>query len=226
MQLDFTFMLKTFIIALKALPVTFTITAVSLLAAAPFAFFMALCIIYKVKVLRQLSALYISFIRGTPIVLQILIVYSLVPSLLNWMCRSMGSSFNVFDINPIIYACIVFTLNNAAYLAELFRSALLAVDKGQHEAALASGLTVTQSYIRIVIPQAMASAMPNLCNLIILLIKNTSLCFIMTVKDITAAAKIAASYKYNYIEAYLDIFVMYIVICLVVQVLFKIKDKR
>ena len=164
--------------------------------------------------------LYISFIRGTPIVLQILIIYSLMPSLLNAWFKTWGWSFNIFDINPIFYAFIVFAMNNAAQLAELFRSSILAVDKGQYEAALASGLTPVQSYIRIIIPQALVTALPNLCNLVIILIKNTSLAFMMTVRDITATARIEASYGYNYVEAYLDIFVIYIIICALVQILF------
>jgi len=220
MQIDLNFMQATFFLSLKALPVTLGITVIALLAAAPLGFFMALCGIYRIRVLQQLSALYISFVRGTPIVLQILIVYSLVPSLLNGFVVRMGWPINIFDINPIAYACLVFALNNAALLAELFRSGLLAVDSGQHEAALSSGLTLAQSYYRILIPQALVSSLPNICNLTINLIKNTSLVFLMTVKDVTATAKIAASYGYNYVEAYLDIFVIYILICGLTQVLF------
>jgi L-cystine transport system permease protein len=225
MRLDFPFMLNTLLISIKALPITFAITVCALLIAAPLGFLMALCNIYRVPVLKQLSALYISFIRGTPIVLQILIVYSLLPSLLAGLCRSMGWAFNVFDVNPIVYACLVFALNNAALLAELFRSSILAVDKGQHEAALAAGLSPVQSYFRIIVPQALVSALPNLCNLTLTLIKNTSLAFIMTVKDITASARIAASYGYNYVEAYLDVFVIYVAICALVQLLFKKAEK-
>jgi L-cystine transport system permease protein len=226
MRLDPNFMLATFVLSLKALPTTFSITIIALLAATPFGFFMAMCEIHRIRGLKQLSALYISFIRGTPIVLQILIVYSLVPSLLNGFIIRMGWKINIFDLNPIVYACLVFALNNAALMAELFRSALLAVDKGQHEAALSAGLSSAQSYIRILIPQALVSALPNLCNLTITLIKNTSLAFLMTVKDITATAKIAASYGYNYVEAYLDIFVIYLAVCALTQVLFTKLEQR
>ncbi|MCL2878746.1 MAG: amino acid ABC transporter permease [Treponema sp.] len=226
MRLDFGFLLSTLMLSLKALPVTLTITIVALLVAAPLGFFMALCIMYRVRVLKQLSALYISFMRGTPIVLQILIVYSLVPSLLNALAIRMGWRINIFDLNPIVYAFLVFALNNAALLAELFRSALLSVDKCQHEAALSAGLTPVQSYIRILIPQALVSALPNIGNLVINLIKNTSLVFLMTVKDITATAKIAASYGYNYVEAYLDIFVIYVAVCALTQYLFVWLEKR
>jgi L-cystine transport system permease protein len=226
MQLDLLFMAKTFLAALKAVPITFQITIVALVLAVPAGFFMAMCVIYRVRVLKQLSLLYISFIRGTPIVLQILIVYSLLPSLLNSFVKSMGWNINIFNINPIFYAFIVFALNNAAQLAELFRSGILAVDKGQYDAALACGLSPVQSYVRIIIPQAMVTALPNFCNLVIILIKNTSLAFMMTVKDITAVARIQANYSYNYVEAYLDIFVLYIIICTVVQVLFDRLERK
>jgi L-cystine transport system permease protein len=214
-------MIKTFWLAVRAVPVTFQITVVSLVIALPLGFGMALARIYRVRILGELSALYISFIRGTPMVLQILIVYSLLPSLLNAVVKSRGWAINVFDLNPIIYAYAVFSLNNAAALAELFRSGLSSVDKGQHEAALATGLSPAQSFIRIVIPQALVSALPNLCSLTITLIKNTSLAFIMTVRDVTAAAKIEASYGYNYVEAYVDIFIIYIVICALAQFAFR-----
>jgi L-cystine transport system permease protein len=226
MRIDFAFMLGAFFAALKALPVTFKIVVMALIIAVPFGFCMALCNIYRVRVLRQFSALYISFIRGTPIVLQILIVYSLLPSLLNACIKSRGWNINIFDLNPIVYAYIVFALNNAAQLAELFRAAILAVDSGQHEAALSCGLSAAQSYIRVIIPQALVTALPNFCNLVITLIKNTSLAFIMTVQDITAAAKIQASYGYNYVEAYLDIFVIYIVVCGLTQLLFDRLERR
>ena len=133
---------------------------------------------------------------------------------------------NVFNLNPIIYAIVVFTLNTIATLSEVFRSAMQTVDKGQYEAALCCGLTYFQALRRIILPQALVSAIPNICNLCVNLIKNTSLAFMMTVKDITAVAKIQASYGFNYIEAYLDIFIIYIIVCSVVQVLFKILEKR
>jgi L-cystine transport system permease protein len=226
MQLDFYFMLSTFFLAIKALPITMGITVISLLAAVPIGFFMALCRIYRISVLNQISTVYISFIRGTPIVLQILIVYSLVPSLLNGIIIRMGWQINIFNLNPVVYACLVFSLNNAALLAELFRSGLLAVDRDQYEAALSAGLTPAQSYCRIIIPQALVSSLPNISNLTIALIKNTSLVFLMTVKDITATVKIAASYGYNYAEAYLDIFIIYILICGLTQLLFMKLEHR
>ena len=132
----------------------------------------------------------------------------------------------MFALNPIWYAFVVFSLNTAATLSEVFRSALLTINKGQLEAGYTSGLTYAQTYRRIIIPQALTAALPNMCNATVTLIKNTSLAFMMTVKDVTAVAKIEASYGYNYLESYLDIFVIYIIICSVVQRLFKVWEKK
>ena len=210
---DASFLVKTFLLLWKAVPVTLLITAVSLVTGSILGFFIAIARIRKIKVLSQICSVYVSFIRGTPVVLQILAVYSLVPSALNAFFKKTGSSIDVFAINPIFYAFFVFSLSMAAILSEVFRSALLTVNRGQLEAGYTSGLTYAQTFRRIIIPQALVAALPNLCNATVSLIKNTSLAFMMTVKDITAVAKIEASYGYNYLEAYLDIFVIYIIIC-------------
>ncbi len=222
---DITFLVKTFFLIWKAVPTTLLITVVSLAIGGIIGFFIALARVNKVKVLSQLGRAYVSIIRGTPVVLQILVIYSVVPSLLNVILKASGSSVNIFDLNPIIYAFIVFSLNMAGTLSEVFRSALLTVNKGQLEAGLTTGLTLSQTYKRIIIPQALTAAIPNLCNASVGLIKNTSLAFMMTVRDITAVAKIEASYGYNYVEAYLDILVIYVIICSLVQFLFKRWEK-
>lgn len=225
MELNVKFMIDTFFLALTGVPATLSITAAALVISAPIAFFMAISRIYNVKIIKQAVTAYVSFIRGTPVVLQILIIYSLLPSLFNTIIKSAGWNINVFDINPIIYAYIVFSLNTCAGLSEIFRSALLTVNKGQLEAALSIGMSPVQAYTRIIIPQALVSAIPNICNLTINLIKGTSLAFMMTVKEVTSIAKIAASYGYNYIEAYLDILIIYIILCSLVQILFALIEK-
>ena len=139
----------------------------------------------------------------------------------------MGSSFNVFDnVNPFWYAVIVFSLNTIALLAEVFRSALMSIDKGQLEAGVSIGLTEWQTYRHVIIPQALVVALPAVCNITVNLIKGTSLAFLMTVKDVLAIGKIAASYGYNYIEAYLDVFIVYIIVCTIVQIAYKLVEQR
>lgn len=224
--MDFNFISKAFLATLGGVPVTLLIMVVSILLSFFPALFLALGRIYKVKGVRSFSVIYLAFIRATPPILLILFFYSLFPSLLNSFFKSIGSHFNVFEINPIYYAFIIFSLMTTGSLAEILRSAILTVDKGQLEAAQAIGLTNRQAYIRIVFPQALRSALPNLCNLVINLVKGTSLVFVMTIKDITAIAKVEASYGYQYFESYLVIFILYIVICGVIQWGFNRLEKR
>lgn len=223
---DVEYFFRTFWLSFKALPVTLKITAVSFSAGTILGFMIALCRIHRTKAASQICAFFVSFIRGTPVVLQVLVVYSIIPSFLNSALKNAGSSIDVFSINPIVYAYIVFSLNNTAVLSEVFRSALLTVSKGQLEAGLACGLTKCQTFTRIIIPQALESALPNICNATINLIKNTSLAFMMTVKDVTAVARIEASYGYNYIESYLDIFLIYVIACSLVQQIFRLAERK
>ena len=226
MQLNFSFLIHTFWLCVKAIPVTLEITFVSLLLAVIPALLIALARIHKIKVLELICRIFVSFIRGTPIVLQILIVYSIMPSLLNNFVKGAGLQINVFEINPIVYAFVVFGINSTATLSEVFRSAISSVDRGQLEAALSIGDTHFQAFHRIVLPQALVSALPNLCSTTVILIKNTSLAFMMTVREITGVAKIEAAYGYNYVESYIDIFVIYIFVCLTVELIFRRIERR
>ena len=222
MQLNTEFMVQTFWDALAGIPVTLEITIVALLVAFPIGFWMALHRMRGKGIINRLVSLYVSLMRSTPIVLQILFFYSLLPSLLNYYLNTEWElGVDVFGINPIVYAFLVFGLNTTAVLSEVFRSALMTIGAGQMEAALCAGLSSGQAYRRIIIPQGLASAMPNICNATVSLLKSTSLAYLMTVKDITAIAKTKAAYGYNYIEAYLVIFFIYILLCTLVQLLFR-----
>lgn len=222
--MDFSYISETFIKALAGIPVTLGIMIVSIFISFFPALFLALGRIHKVKGVTGFSVVYLAFIRSTPPILLILFFYSLFPSLINQVLKASG--FNVFDINPIYYAFVIFGLMTTGSLSEIIRSSLLTVNKGQLEAALAIGLTKNQAYLRIIFPQAIKQALPNLCNLVINLVKGTSLVFVMTVKDITAIAKVEAAYGYHYFESYFVIFVIYIVICGLIQYAFKVLERR
>lgn len=216
--MDIQYIIFTFLKTLAGVPVTLGIMLVSIILSFFPALFLALGRHYKVKGVTSFSIIYLAFIRSTPQILLILFFYSLFPSLLNNLFK--GTGINVFNIPPIAYAFVIFSLMTIGSLSEIIRSAILTVDKGQLEAAQAIGLTNSQAYIRIIFPQALRSALPNLCNLVINLVKGTSLVFVMTVKDITAIAKVEAAYGYQYFESYLVIFLMYILICGLIQFLF------
>ena len=218
MKLNTEFMIEAFKASLLGIPVTLAITAVSLMISIPLALLMAVKKINSKGPVSFLINGYVSIIRSTPMVLQILLLYSLLPSLLNYLIRQvLKLDFNIFKIPAIYYAYAVFSLNTTAILSEVFRSALLTVDKGQLEAGLSVGLGKFRTYMRIIIPQALVVALPNICNVTVGLLKSSSLAFLMTVQDITAIAKLKAAYAYNYIEAYSVIFILYIILCTMVQ---------
>ena len=228
MELDFDFMEKTFGLLWTGVPVTMEITIVSLLLASPVAFYFALNRIKGNPVVSLIGRGYVSFVRGTPIVLQILLLYSLLHSLLNVTIQVLGIEFNIFEqVDPIYYAIVVFTLNTVALLTEVFRSALMrSVPSGQLEAGVSIGLSEFQTYVRVIIPQALVTALPGICNITVNLIKGSSLAFLMTVKDVMAMGKIAASFGYNYIEAYLDAFLVYLILCTIIQLAYAGAERR
>ena len=224
--MDLNYIVNTFLVTLKGIPVTLIIMVVAILLSFIPALLLALGQIYKVRGVRTFSVVYLAFIRATPPILLILFFYSLFPSLLNQIFKSLGSQVDVFKFNPLYYAFIIYSLMTTGSLSEILRSAILTVDKGQLEAAQAIGLTNFQADRRIVFPQALRSALPNLANLVINLVKGTSLVFVMTVKDITALAKIEASHSYQYSESYLVIFVIYLMICGWIQWMLRGLEKR
>ena len=224
--MDLNYIVNTFLVTLKGIPVTLIIMVVAILLSFIPSLLLALGQIYKVWGVRTFSVVYLAFIRATPPILLILFFYSLFPSLLNQIFKSLGSQVDVFKFNPLYYAFIIYSLMTTGSLSEILRSAILTVDKGQLEAAQAIGLTNFQAYRRVVFPQALRSALPNLANLVINLVKGTSLVFVMTVKDITALAKIEASHSYQYSESYLVIFVIYLIICGLIQWIFRSLEKR
>lgn len=224
--MDLDYIAKTFLETLKGVPTTLIIMIVAMVLSFLPALFLALGQIYKVKGVRTFSLVYLAFIRATPPILLILFFYSLFPSLLNQFLKSIGSNVDIFKLNPIYYAFIIYSLMTTGSLSEILRSAILTVDKGQLEAAQAIGLSTRQAYVRIVFPQALRSALPNLANLVINIVKGTSLVFVMTIKDITAIARVEASYGYQYFESYFVIFLQYILICGLIQWGFSLLEKR
>lgn len=224
--LDYKFLVDTFFVALSGVHIALAITIVALLVALPFGFILALTRINRIPVLHQFSQIYVSFVRGTPIIVQIFIVYSSIPLLLDSIFTKYNLEMNVYDVNPIWYAFIVFSFNTTAILIEVFRSAISTVSKGQLEAAQSVGLTNVQAFRRIIIPQTLVVALPNICTATVNLIKATSLGYALSLQEITLRAKVAANVGYNYVEAYIDIFLVYLILCSLVEYAFKRYEKR
>lgn len=224
--MDWEFMFETFWMAVKGIPVTLEITVLSLVFAFPLSIIIAIVRGKKIKVFSKICGIYVSFIRGTPILVQIYLLYNLLPSFLKIFFDTIGFKIDVFNVNPMIYAIIIFALNVSALMSEIMRSAFATVDKGQMEAAVTLGMTEWQAYYRIILPQAFVSAVPNICTLVILIIKMTSLAFTMTIQEVTAIARIQAGLGYTYFEAYLDIFIIYLVLCICIEKIFGKLERR
>ena len=217
MRFDVAFAWRAFLAALEGIPVSLFLTFGSLLVAFPIGFAAALICFKKVRVLDKIVSVIVSFLRGTPIVVQIFIVYSGLPRVLNEIGELLHLSIDFYKMNLYVYGIWVFSMSLGAVLCEVFRSALSAVDKTQMEAAKSISLTSFQAYRLIILPQALVSAVPNICMATLNTFKATSLVYIMAIHDITGAARTIAGESYQYIEAYTVIFFVYIVLCFLMQ---------
>ncbi|MBD8847338.1 amino acid ABC transporter permease [Priestia megaterium] len=224
--LNYKFLIDTFFVALSGISITLLVTIVSLIIALPLGFLLAMTRINRIPVIQRIAQIYVSFVRGTPIIIQIFIIYSSIPLILKAFFDKYNIQLDIYKINPIWYALIIFSFSTTALLIEVFRSALSTVKKEQLEAAYSVGLTTFQAYRRIILQQVLVVALPNLCTTTVNLIKATSLGYAMSLPEITLNAKVAANMGYNYVEAYLDIFIIYLILCMTVEYIFKVLEKR
>ncbi len=155
----------------------------------------------KNKLAKALVVAYVELIRGTPIVVQLIIVYALfnLPVLL------VGN----LDVSLFIPGIITLFINSSAYMSEVVRAGVEAVDRGQTEAGRSLGLTAAQTFRKIVLPQAIKNILPALGNEFVTLIKETSVLSFLGVAELTYQAKMVQSATYSIIEVYIVIAVLY-----------------
>ncbi len=164
--------------------VTVSIFLLTLLFSIPLGLPISLARMSKNKVLSVISGVYISVMRGTPLMLQIIVIYFL---------PFYGFGINVTAGYRFVAVIIAFSLNYAAYFAEIYRSGIQSIPKGQYEAAQILGYSGVQTFVRIVMPQMFKRVLPAMTNEIITLVKDTSLSFaIATAEMFTMAKQIAA----------------------------------
>ena len=187
---------------------------------------LALIKINKIPVLRQLAVLYISIIRGTPILVQLYVTYYGIPLILKYHNLRFGTNYNLNAIPAILFAIIALGLNQSAFDSEIIRAAIQSVDKGQIEAAKTLGMTGFQILRRVILPQAVIVALPSLGNSLISLIKGTSLAFTVAVVDLTAQGRILAGKNFRYFEVYCSLAIIYWVITVVLENAFKVLEKK
>ena len=172
------------------LGLTLTIFILTLLFSMPLGLVVAKARLSKNKILSSVIRAYISVMRGTPLMLQLLIVYYLPYYVFGISLRSMSLG----SINYRYIATVIgFTLNYAAYFAEIFRGGIQSMPQGQYEAAQLLGFSKTQTFIRIILPQVVKRVLPSITNEVITLVKDTSLAQILSVNEMFFAASALAS---------------------------------
>lgn len=211
---------------LKFLPVTLELAFFSVFIGLLLGLVLAIIKIKKIKVLNRLAAIYISLLRGTPILVQLYIAYFGIPMIFKYINFRFGTNFRVADIPGFVYAVFAMSLNQSAYNAETLRAALLSVDNGEIEAATAMGMTYFQTLRRIILPEAFTFALPTLGNTMISAIKNTSLAFTCAVVEITAEGKILGGITYRYFEVYVSLAIIYWIITIIIEQIIKFTEKK
>ncbi|HAG56539.1 MAG TPA: amino acid ABC transporter permease [Ruminococcaceae bacterium] len=211
---------KGFLVALQGVPVTVGVTLIAMVTGAVLGLVLALMKMSRIKVLTALASLYIEVIRGTPLIVQALIMAYGLPQLM----QSIGINFRWTYL--IIPAIIVCGLNSAAYVAEVIRSGIQAVDKGQMEAARSIGMTKRQAMQLIVIPQALKIVLPSFGNEFVSLIKETSVLSYVGVVEILRKGALWNAATFNTFEAYIGVALVYMLLTIPSSKLVKRLEKK
>ncbi|MBQ0749668.1 MAG: amino acid ABC transporter permease [Roseovarius sp.] len=197
--LDLDYMVGLVPVILGYVPLTLFMAVAGMVCALILASLMAVERVIKVPVLDWLVMLFISFFRGTPLLVQLFLFYYGLPQVFSLLAQ----------INGVTAAIMGLTLHFSAYMAEAIRAAIIGVDRSQWEAAQSIGMTQTQMMRRIVLPQAARIAAPTLVNYFIDMIKGTSLAFTLGVTEMMGAAQKEAAGSFLYFEAFLVVALIY-----------------
>lgn len=199
MKFDFMYFLESLPQLLKYVYITLGVSVVSMIISFCISILLVLIDRNRIKVLYPLSRLYISFFRGTPLLVQLFVLYFGLPQIFPEMAV----------ITSLQAALIGLSLNNAAYLSEILRGSLNGVESNQMDACLSVGMTKMQAMRKVIFPQAIRVAVPALGNNFIGLIKESSLTFVLGLAEILAHAKMLAAESYLYMESYLAVAIIY-----------------
>ncbi len=188
---------QSFLFGIK---LTVVLTTAAVTTGLILAVFLALGKISKLKILSKICGGYIFFFRGTPLLIQLFVVYLAIPNMIpgfSWrsvalkIMPSVGAEAVYYG--AFIAAYIAFSLNSGAYCAEIVRAAIQSIDKGQHEAAKALGFTYGQTMSKIIIPQSLGRLIPPVANEFIMVLKDASLVFAISLQDITTITQTIAT---------------------------------
>lgn len=193
--------------------VTIPLTIISFIFAMIIALITALVQVANIKVLKQVARFYVWIIRGTPLLVQLFVVFFGLPSL--------GIIVDTFPS-----AVFVFSINTGAYASETIRAAIESIPEGQMEAGYCVGMTYMQIMRRIILPQALRTAFPPLSNSLISLVKDTSLAASITITEMFMVAQRVAARTYETFALYCEVALIYLIFCTVLTKLQTICEKK
>ena len=166
----------------------------------------------KLRILNLLCKVYITIIRGTPVVVQLMLIYYVI--------------FASIDINKTVVAILAFGMNSSAYVAEIFRSGIMSVDSGQFEAGRSLGFNYTQTMVHIIMPQAFKNVLPALGNEFIVLLKETSVAGYIALQDLTKGGDIIRSRTYDPFMPLIAVAIIYLVMVMIFTHLVTMLERR
>jgi len=202
---------------LEGAQVTILLFLIVIIASVPLGFILTLLAKSKIKLIAWVAHAYIYIMRGTPLLLQLLLICFGLPML------PIVGEYLVLD--RFVAACLGFVLNYAAYFAEIFRGGLLAIEKGQYEAAKVLGLNKWQTTRKIILPQMFRIALPSVANESVTLVKDTALLYAVAVPELLHFAQTAVNRDFT-IAPFFVAGIIYLLITLVLTLFFKWLERR
>ena len=212
--------LKGFLIACKGIPATVCVSLVAIVIGAAFGLLLALCSQTKSRILHVIAKVYVDIVRGTPMLAQALIMAYGIP----WLLQSWGVNFTWPEM--VLPAIIVCGFISAAYMSEVIRSGIQAIDKGQMEAARSLGMSHGMAMRLVIIPQAIRIILPAFCNEFVTLIKETSVLGYVGVVEILRRGQLWNASSFETFPAYIGVALAYMVLTIPLSKLINGYERR
>jgi L-cystine transport system permease protein len=219
-QFDIAYVYEYFLKLLPFIRISLVIVISSIFVGLGVGFLVALPRLYRVPVLQRISQVYASFFRGTPILIQLFLIYYGLPEVLKLI------HVDITKVPVLFFVILAYGLHSGAYVSEGIRAAVTAVDRGQVEAAYSVGMTGFQAFTRIVLPQALAISIPILANLVIATLKDTSLAFTLGVTELTGKSQTLVTISRHFVESYIALALVYFFISFILEKLFNLTERR
>ncbi len=205
---------------LSGLWVTVWVTVVSLLIALVLGLLSCIMGLSKIKIVSGISKLYLWIIRGTPFIVQIFIIYFGIPQFMKFL------HFTDFRLSVYQAAIATLSLNAGAYISEIFRGGIAAVDIGQMEAARSLGLPKSSAMSKVILPQALKISIPSLCNQFIITLKDSSLAYAIGLPEIVYKGKIYVGRTMQSFSSYILVGIVYLVVITILTQIIKIIERK